>query len=482
MYRLLIVDDEVNIVDSLYEFFLEVKNIKKLNLDIYKAYSGVEAFDLINRTKIDIVLSDIHMPGITGFDLLEKIRRYWPRCRVIFLTGYEDFNYIYKAIHNDKVDYLLKTEDDEELLRTVEKAILEIDRELRDERMVLTAKQQMHLAIPLLKKEYFMELLHGGKTSAGDIRQRFAELEIQMKSDTYVLLMIGRTDDQTDDVTPPMKVKSLYEVQNVLKHFLYPAVNLESVIIDYSKLLFFIQPGKLQNTDDLNNSEALLWERTASFVKGTLESAQTTCKELLKLSLSFVLCTEPCAWENTGRYFERLRLLLNKGYGLSEEILLTTDDMSEYKSRSLEAVYDISGRVSAGIQKIRLLETYFETGQKEKFFNVLLAVLDINVSSKFSGNNFVMELYSSVSLFFISLLNRMKIYDSIGESIDLTLLGRIDAHKSWNDVIDYFSRLSDLIFHNKKSEQEKRMHEAINVIHRYIVDNLKGGHITRYTG
>lgn len=460
MYRLLIVDDEVNIVDSLYEFFQEVKNIKKLNLDIYKAYSGVDAFDLISRTKIDIVISDIQMPGITGFDLLENIRRYWPRCRLIFLTGYEDFNYIYKAIHNDRVDYMLKTEGDEELLKTVEKVIVEIDKELRDERLVITAKQQMYMAIPLFKKEYFMELLHGVKTSASDISRKFGELEIPLKADTDVLLMIGRVDNQPGDIATPMKAQTMYELQNILKQFLYPAVTLESIIIDYNKLLFFIQPGKLQNP--------------ISFIKGTLESAQTACMELLKLSLSFVLCTEACAWENIGHYYEKLKLMQSKSYGFSQEILLSSMDMPDYKSQNSEDTYDLSIEVYSGIEKVKLLETYFEVGEKEKFLKVLLTIMDINVSNKLTNNNLVIELYSSIALFFISLLNRMKIYDYIGESIDLALLGRLDAHKSWNEVIDYFFKLTDLIFHNKKSEQEKRMHEAINTIHRHIVNNLKG--------
>ena len=55
MYRLMIVDDEEIITDGLAVIFGKMD----LGLDIYKAYSGQEALDLLHRTRVDIVLSDI---------------------------------------------------------------------------------------------------------------------------------------------------------------------------------------------------------------------------------------------------------------------------------------------------------------------------------------------------------------------------------------------------------------------------------------
>lgn len=59
MYSLLIVDDEQIIADSLFEFF---QGMGHLELDIYRVYSGAAALEWLNRTKIDIVLTDIRMP------------------------------------------------------------------------------------------------------------------------------------------------------------------------------------------------------------------------------------------------------------------------------------------------------------------------------------------------------------------------------------------------------------------------------------
>ena len=124
MYRLLIVDDEKEILDWLTELFQETA---EMDLDVYKAASGQAALDILNRTKIDIVLTDIRMPGLSGLQLLERIRGRWPLCRVIFLTGYNEFDYVYSAIKYDGVGYLLKTEEDEVILNTVRQAVNELD-------------------------------------------------------------------------------------------------------------------------------------------------------------------------------------------------------------------------------------------------------------------------------------------------------------------------------------------------------------------
>ena len=78
---------------------------------------------MLNQTKIDVVLSDIRMPGISGLDLQDEIMKRWPNCKVIFLTGYNEFELVQKAVREGAVNYILKTEGDEEILDSVKKAI-----------------------------------------------------------------------------------------------------------------------------------------------------------------------------------------------------------------------------------------------------------------------------------------------------------------------------------------------------------------------
>ena len=115
MRRVLIVDDEPIIVQGLVSVLSE----SGLDIDLYSAYSGEEALALLSETRMDIVISDVHMPGMDGLQLMSRIREDWPECRVIFLSGHSDFDTIYRAVQGDAVTFLLKTEGFDRIITTL---------------------------------------------------------------------------------------------------------------------------------------------------------------------------------------------------------------------------------------------------------------------------------------------------------------------------------------------------------------------------
>lgn len=74
-----------------------------------------------------IVLAAIQMPGMTGLELSAEIRKFWPYCRVIFLTAYNEFDYFQKALRQGSLDYLLKTEDNAMIVQAVKRAAAQLD-------------------------------------------------------------------------------------------------------------------------------------------------------------------------------------------------------------------------------------------------------------------------------------------------------------------------------------------------------------------
>ena len=120
MYRLLIVDDEYAVTDGLYEFFTENT---EFDFCAEKAYCGSEANELAEKMRIDILISDISMPDINGMELYKKVQKIWPHCKAVFLTGYDNFGYIQQVLRQGAVDYIIKTEGDEVLLKAVVKAV-----------------------------------------------------------------------------------------------------------------------------------------------------------------------------------------------------------------------------------------------------------------------------------------------------------------------------------------------------------------------
>ena len=80
--RILLVDDEEMIIQMLSRHF------RLKGYEIYTAKNGKEALEKLEEVKIDIIISDIKMPYLSGIDLLRSVRRHYPMIHVIMITGH----------------------------------------------------------------------------------------------------------------------------------------------------------------------------------------------------------------------------------------------------------------------------------------------------------------------------------------------------------------------------------------------------------
>lgn len=80
-----------------------------LNLEIVGRFvNGKEAYDFVMENEIDIVISDVEMPVMDGIELICQMNESRKKAEVIFISCYDDFNYIRNALKNDAFDYILK--------------------------------------------------------------------------------------------------------------------------------------------------------------------------------------------------------------------------------------------------------------------------------------------------------------------------------------------------------------------------------------
>lgn len=82
-----------------------------------------DAIDMLYKNKIDVVLTDIKMPEISGIELLEKIRSFEPELPVILMTAYADLEIAIAAIKKGAYDFIMKPFEPEYLVHAIEKAI-----------------------------------------------------------------------------------------------------------------------------------------------------------------------------------------------------------------------------------------------------------------------------------------------------------------------------------------------------------------------
>ncbi|MBN2656150.1 MAG: response regulator [Spirochaetales bacterium] len=126
-YRVLIIDDEEKIVKLISNLI----DWDTLPLSLAgTAHDGLSALELIDREEPDIVILDIRMPGLTGLDIISRVKQSGRDIQFIIISGYRHFEYAHNAIKFGVEDYLLKPVKEEELNRTL-KNIIERKRDSR---------------------------------------------------------------------------------------------------------------------------------------------------------------------------------------------------------------------------------------------------------------------------------------------------------------------------------------------------------------
>ena len=112
--------------DELIERKVLCKTLQKYLGDLislYEAKNGREAMELFAREAPQVAVLDIEMPGFTGLEVARKIRETDKNCAILFLTGFDKFDYARQAISVRAMEYLLKPYNEQELVFAVEEAI-----------------------------------------------------------------------------------------------------------------------------------------------------------------------------------------------------------------------------------------------------------------------------------------------------------------------------------------------------------------------
>ncbi|MFS0868517.1 response regulator transcription factor [Paenibacillus xylanilyticus] len=121
--RLLIVDDGHYVV----EYMKHLLDWKSFGIDqIETTTNSIDAREMLDQSHIDILITDIRMPEVSGIDLLQHIQKNGLPTKVIILSGYSQFEYAQQGIRLGALDYLLKPVDKDDVEKAMSKAIKNI--------------------------------------------------------------------------------------------------------------------------------------------------------------------------------------------------------------------------------------------------------------------------------------------------------------------------------------------------------------------
>jgi YesN/AraC family two-component response regulator len=135
-HSILVVDDEEDVRRAL------VRVLRREGYEIVAASSGPEALALLQRSSIDIIVTDQMMPEMTGLEFLVEAKRVQPSAIRIILTGYADFEVVKAAINDAEIyRFLTKPWDDDDLRLTLRQAAHRIQLERDNARLENTVRE-----------------------------------------------------------------------------------------------------------------------------------------------------------------------------------------------------------------------------------------------------------------------------------------------------------------------------------------------------
>ncbi|MNC08881.1 putative response regulatory protein [compost metagenome] len=191
--RLLIVDDGQYIV----EYLKHLLDWQKLGIDQVKTTTNpIEAKNILENTSVDILLTDIRMPEISGVGLLKWIHERQLSCKVIFLSGYSDFEYSQSAIRYGAADYLLKPVDKDEMEKTILRAVQSIKQNLA---MIDTEPSELD----------GISLLFAVLTNNKLLNNRLSLVSPAMSSNSFVFMKSSNPSEKTKNTLQDISKKTV---------------------------------------------------------------------------------------------------------------------------------------------------------------------------------------------------------------------------------------------------------------------------------
>lgn len=192
MYKVLLVDDEQLARDSIANLVdWEAHDLHFLGA----AKNGFEAFELIVRHAPDIVITDIKMPVMDGFQLINKVRAVYPNTVFVVLSGYGEYEYTSQAMELGIRHYLLKPTNENKIVDIINAVKEELERREEDERFVQLLEDKLDKTLPFVKEQLLRDIAITGVYSKNDLEYFMELFHIAGQKFKVVLVMFDKPCD-----------------------------------------------------------------------------------------------------------------------------------------------------------------------------------------------------------------------------------------------------------------------------------------------
>lgn len=187
-YTLILVDDEAHVRSSIRAN--TPWNDYGFNV-IGEANNGIEAIELVEDLKPDVIITDIRMPYLDGIELIKQIREIQPTITIIILSGYDEFTYAQTAIHYNVKEYILKPVSKKDFCDLLERTKLMLDENYQKINNINNLEDNYKKALPLLKEKFLISLLTPTRDNNNDdLIQRAKSFGYNIEGNHFVIATV----------------------------------------------------------------------------------------------------------------------------------------------------------------------------------------------------------------------------------------------------------------------------------------------------
>lgn len=196
--NLLIVEDEQNSREGI----LHCIDWARFGLSVKAAKNGLEAMDMLDAFRPDIVITDIKMPKMNGIELAKVLKERFKDVRIIFLSGYDDKEYLMNAIRIKIDNYLLKPVSIDELEDIISGIVDELKEEQSSQMIAIEALRKQRFGVTLLRDDFSRNLIDGRLNNVNVINTWIHKLELPLSVNdncfAVVLIRVDSVDNNMD--------------------------------------------------------------------------------------------------------------------------------------------------------------------------------------------------------------------------------------------------------------------------------------------
>ncbi|MDQ0887839.1 two-component system response regulator YesN [Paenibacillus sp. V4I9] len=446
MIQALIVDDEPMHIQGL------VRHIDWEKLGYHQpvtAESGEEALAIMADTRVDVLITDVSMPGMTGIELLAKCKSDYPHLQsmqTVMISGYDEFEFVQEAIHLGAKAYVLKPIKTQELEEKLAAFRDSIEKRIRIERETTALKEKVTGSLDVLQERFVNDLIEGRILSVELLESWRRLLELPERNWQTSLFLFGY-----DRLTPS-------NAHDAREWVVFSEGLMKIVKVGLSGFTgtYFGKTGV--------DEAAVIYLNASPLDRAKLEKQlafiQDVLREQYNTTVTVGISRECLGWEEIPLLYKEVKYMMANGRlaGPGQLLYFDRGEMTEYRDFRLREEYipEIVKMLEKGDSSNAVV--YFDHA-----FDMLLTQEPVSFSYvQAFGMGLISELARKIK--------RTK--DSDGESNILIwqkLIICTNATEIRGVVLEYLNQYSVL----KQKEQTRQQHNLVHKISRYLEEHLQ---------